>query len=667
MYSIQTAVSDGTLTILALSIEYPRRDYIHVYFDGVEQTEGDTWDWVGVNDKAITFSPAVPDGVVVRVQRITPLDTVPNIFGSATPPYVGYAEFDADTVDENFRQTLQVAQESTDRTDEAIAASQYAINTSILAQSVAAGAVATANAASSAASAAQSSAATAISTANNAVSIANDATSDAASAVSTANAATSTANTALSTANTALSTSNSAASDAADAVSTANNAASTAASAVSTANSAVDTANAATSTANDAYGIATGIDAKAQQALDDSADAVNTANAIAGTANSALLAANDAVIAANEAVDTANAAQSTASSVAGLANTALDTANNAELVALGAADDAALALSTANGIAGTANAALSAAQNAETTAGNAAAAAAAALKKADNLSDLPDKAAARSSLELGTAAVASAQSLSTDYYGPTEPSSTFPGMTWADSTNLLLKRRNAANDGWIVEGTLFKASLPQYAEADIPLSDKGSIYVIGKGAMEWDSTSSTYKPKVSDEAFNDLPTVSAEPDDFVVIVDVSDADKLKKAAAGGFGFPSGTVMLFYQASAPTGWTKLTAAALNDAVLRIVTGAGGATGGATAFSTFNAQTSVGATTLSTEQMPSHSHDVKNFSGGGGQSVTVVQVSTVTNTSPAWRSGYLSSAGGGSSHTHSFTANIKYADFIVASKD
>src|SRR5690606_25149285 len=146
MYSIQTAVSDGSLTMLPLSIEYDSRDQIHVYFDGVEDAR--QWAWVGATDKAISFSPAVADGVVVRVQRITTLDTVLNIFGSATPPYVGNAEFDADTIDENFRQTLRVAQESVDRTDEAIADSQVAIDTSVLALSTAQAAVSTADAAS---------------------------------------------------------------------------------------------------------------------------------------------------------------------------------------------------------------------------------------------------------------------------------------------------------------------------------------------------------------------------------------------------------------------------------------------------------------------------------------------------------------------------------------
>jgi len=46
--------------------------------------------------------------------------------------------------------------------------------------------------------------------------------------------------------------------------------------------------------------------------------------------------------------------------------------------------------------------------------------------------------------------------------------------------------------------------------------------------------------------------------------------------------PSGTVMLFWQANAPTGWTKITSQ--NDKAFRVVSGSGGGTGGDVAFET-----------------------------------------------------------------------------------
>ena len=60
-------------------------------------------------------------------------------------------------------------------------------------------------------------------------------------------------------------------------------------------------------------------------------------------------------------------------------------------------------------------------------------------------------------------------------------------------------------------------------------------------------------------------------------------------------FAAGTVMLFVQTSAPTGWTKLTTS--NDVALRVVSGAA-SSGGSVAFSTAFASQNVGSTTLST---------------------------------------------------------------------
>src|SRR5690606_1954718 len=45
--------------------------------------------------------------------------------------------------------------------------------------------------------------------------------------------------------------------------------------------------------------------------------------------------------------------------------------------------------------------------------------------------------------------------LSTDYFGPTEPAITWPGMTWGDSARNLLWRRNGANTEWMLIGQLF--------------------------------------------------------------------------------------------------------------------------------------------------------------------------------------------------------------------
>tara|TARA_R100001082_G_scaffold111263_2_gene94537 strand:+ start:4986 stop:8990 length:4005 start_codon:yes stop_codon:yes gene_type:complete len=57
--------------------------------------------------------------------------------------------------------------------------------------------------------------------------------------------------------------------------------------------------------------------------------------------------------------------------------------------------------------------------------------------------------------------------------------------------------------------------------------------------------------------------------------------------------PSGTVMLFYQSAAPTGWTKSTSH--NNKALRVVSGSGGGSGGNNTFTTVFSNQSVSGTT------------------------------------------------------------------------
>lgn len=133
--------------------------------------------------------------------------------------------------------------------------------------------------------------------------------------------------------------------------------------------------------------------------------------------------------------------------------------------------------------------------------------------------------------------------------------------------------------------------------------------------------------------------------------------------------PSGTVVLFYQAAAPVGWTQVTS--LNDYALRLVSSAGGTVGGTTAYSTvFSNQTptiTVGSTTLSTAQMPSHTHyGLLNGYNGGVAGGGCYDRWTGTGYSDT------GAAGGGGSHNHSgsssaITLNVRYANIIICSKN
>ena len=125
-------------------------------------------------------------------------------------------------------------------------------------------------------------------------------------------------------------------------------------------------------------------------------------------------------------------------------------------------------------------------------------------------------------------------------------------------------------------------------------------------------------------------------------------------------FASGTRIVFQQTAAPVGWTKDTTAAINDSILRFVTGSVTPSGGSVAFSTWNAQTATGAYTLQTADLPAHTHTLGaiNAVGGlqGGAQGYVGDGSSPTG-----------STGGGGSHSHSLTQNLKYYDAIIASKD
>ncbi len=132
-------------------------------------------------------------------------------------------------------------------------------------------------------------------------------------------------------------------------------------------------------------------------------------------------------------------------------------------------------------------------------------------------------------------------------------------------------------------------------------------------------------------------------------------------------FASGTAMVFSQSSAPTGWTKQTA--VNDAGLRVVSGTVGNVAG-TPFSTVFAQTAVGATTLTTAQMPSHGHGVsdgaqilQNGVGSGIQGTSGI-LATGVNPSTTFS---IAAQGGGGSHTHAVTLNLAYTDVIIANKN
>lgn len=169
--------------------------------------------------------------------------------------------------------------------------------------------------------------------------------------------------------------------------------------------------------------------------------------------------------------------------------------------------------------------------------------------------------------------------------------------------------------------------------------------------------------------------------------------------ASGGGEYDGSIMLFAQSAAPTGWTKMTT--YDDYALRVVSGST-ATGGTVNFSTVHTtQTSndtltvpvtTGATTLSTTTIPSHTHGTQNikmpnsvylYYAAPYTTVFFPMFTETTDTNEGINSpqqpvypGY-STTFGGASHTHpdgttsaSFSSSlnfgIQYQDIILAQR-
>jgi hypothetical protein len=150
-------------------------------------------------------------------------------------------------------------------------------------------------------------------------------------------------------------------------------------------------------------------------------------------------------------------------------------------------------------------------------------------------------------------------------------------------------------------------------------------------------------------------------------------------------FDSGTVMLFAQTAAPTGWTKNSSTGDNHA-LRIVTGTA-STGGSVDFTTaFASQTpsgtvsvsgSAGNTTLSTPQIPSHNHTFVTRTGYSPTGINTAQAVNKSSTDAATVTS--SNTGGGGAHNHPLTISsstfsgnainlaVKYVDVIRATKN
>ena len=145
---------------------------------------------------------------------------------------------------------------------------------------------------------------------------------------------------------------------------------------------------------------------------------------------------------------------------------------------------------------------------------------------------------------------------------------------------------------------------------------------------------------------------------------------LNGSALGGTPqIPSGTQMLFVQASAPTGWTKQTTH--NDKALRVVSGTGAGSGGSVAFSTVFGRTATDGHQLTVAEMPSHTITINysNVAPSGTTKGLRQPSGTLSGDSIQTIDGTFTSnsVGGDGSHTHPMDIRVQYVDVLICSKD
>ena len=169
-------------------------------------------------------------------------------------------------------------------------------------------------------------------------------------------------------------------------------------------------------------------------------------------------------------------------------------------------------------------------------------------------------------------------------------------------------------------------------------------------------------------------------------------------------------MLFYNSSAPTGWTQSTGSTFDERALRVVNNtSGGDTGGVAAgsvnFNTAFANKTIsisgnvsgtsGSTTLSSNQIPSHFHRTfrsgnhgeqrnnsnlssNNYPGSGTGASDIYESYNIVASNSVANRGKTSNTGGGGGHTHgdasySFSdtdtldLRVKYLNVILCTKD
>lgn len=221
--------------------------------------------------------------------------------------------------------------------------------------------------------------------------------------------------------------------------------------------------------------------------------------------------------------------------------------------------------------------------------------------------------------------------------------------TGAEAVNTNVIRDNAITSAKIADD--------QVTEPKLGTSSAGStgqfLQKTGAATMNW----ATVDTSIADDSITE-PKLATDNAGSTGQYLQKTATGMDWAAVSTQAFPTGTKMLFNQTAAPTGWTKDTTNNDNSAI-RVVTGSVG-TGGSDDFTTtFGSGKATASHTLTTSEIPAHTHTINSSTGSGWPGIALA------NQSPTAMVGSTGSTGGGGGHSHNLSGfDLKYVDVIVA---
>ncbi len=233
------------------------------------------------------------------------------------------------------------------------------------------------------------------------------------------------------------------------------------------------------------------------------------------------------------------------------------------------------------------------------------------------------------------------------------PSQTFP-LAWAGSlthsSNVFTITLSPAPAAYVTGMTIWFYSTAK-------LTGAGTVNVNGLGSKNIRKTVAAAQVATEDEDLGPgMYMMTYDGTDFHLLS--AGADPVKDS------FASGTVAIFYQASAPNGWTKLTDAEFNQSVIRLTHATGGGTsGGSDNFTaTFGGAKTTAGHTLTIAEMPAHNHSYNHLK------TSVIGAATGAAHPVTTGSSNTGSTGGGGSHDHDLqNFDLKYVICIPCQKD